>query len=259
MLEEQTLVSGMRVWVNRPVTEGPAPAVMLLHERYGPVPHSFRLLERLAGDGFVACLPDLFHRYEGNRKPIEDGEARFDPTDDDVLADIDEIVSFLRSQSFVKGERIGMAGFCLSGRIPLLFSARRNDAFGIAVFHGGAYPRDYAAALPGQTSVADLIPRLSCPVLGAFGELDQLVPLANVARFRRDLEESGKSYRIRVFADAPHSWLEQSKPDTYRPAQANVAWQALIDFFGETSRGQWEAGERHWAFEPDDAIDFDFG
>ena len=41
MAEERTLDSGMRVWTARPDTPGRHPAVLMLHERYGPVQYSF--------------------------------------------------------------------------------------------------------------------------------------------------------------------------------------------------------------------------
>ncbi len=48
MLTEETLASGMRVWTARPGTTEPRPAVLLLHERYGPVEHSFNQVEKMA-------------------------------------------------------------------------------------------------------------------------------------------------------------------------------------------------------------------
>ncbi len=237
MLVEQTLASGMRLWTARPETEEPRPAVMLLHERYGPVQHSFNIAEKLARDGYVACVPDTFHRFKGDRRPIEDAEARIDPTDAEALADLDETLAHLRGLAYVDSERIGIAGFCLSGRTPLVFAAQRTGIAGIAIFHGGIYPRDYTPEFPGQQTVSELIPRLSCPVLGVFGELDRLVPLENVARFRRDLEQTDKSYRVRVIADVPHGWLNSTTPDAYRPEGAERAWQMMLGSSARCSTG----------------------
>ena len=258
MLVEQTLASGMRVWCARPDTGERRPAVLLLHERYGPVQHSWDIVERLAGDGFVACVPDLFHRYTGDRGPIEAGEDRIDPSDEESLADLDETLAYLRTLDYVEGESIGVAGFCLSGRTPLVFAGARDDVAAIAVFHGGVYPRDYAASLPGQETVANIIPRLSCPVLGMFGERDQLVPLENVLRFRRELEHHRKSYQIRVFADVPHAWLNRTNPAAYRPDEAEEAWATLVTFFNDVFAGRWHSSRALWRFESDSSIDYDF-
>ena len=101
MLIEETLASGMRVWHARPGTEEPRPLMLLLHERYGPVQPSFNVIERIAEAGFVACFMDMFHRYEGDRGPIERSESRVDPTDDESIADLDETIAHIRELAFV--------------------------------------------------------------------------------------------------------------------------------------------------------------
>ena len=90
MLVEKTLASGMRIWSARPNTDAKRPLVLLLHERYGPVKHSMNMVEKLALDGFVVCVPDMFHRSSGDRGPVEPAEARIDPEDHTALADLED-------------------------------------------------------------------------------------------------------------------------------------------------------------------------
>ena len=59
MLTETVLASGMRVWVARPDTAEPRPAVIAMHERYGPIQHNKDLVEWLAADGFVGLAPEV--------------------------------------------------------------------------------------------------------------------------------------------------------------------------------------------------------
>ena len=257
MLVEQTLASGMRFWVARPEADGPRPAVFLHHERYGPVEHSFESLERIAGEGFVGCLPDLYHRFDGDRGLLERAEARCDPTDEETLADLDESIAYLHTLDFVDGNNIGMAGFCASGRAPILYAASR-DLKGIAVFHGGVYPRDYDPIYPGQGTVATMIPKLSCPVFGAFGEVDFLVPLENVQRFRTEMEQHRKSFRIKVFANTPHAWGVDDDSGRYRPQEAEEAWRMMVSFFDEVFTDKWDTGRTLWQFESDIAPDYDY-
>ncbi len=257
MLIEETLASGMRVWHARPDTEEPRPLMLMLHERYGPVQHSFNVIERIAEAGFVACFMDMFHRYEGDRAPIENSEARVDPTDDESIADLDETIAPMRELAYVDGGRIGVVGFCLSGRTPLVYAAARNGVSAIAVVHGGIYPREYAGSTPGQDTVSNVIPKLPCPVLGMFGELDGSVPMENIQRFRRDLERTRKSYRIRVYTDAPHGWQNSTIPARYRADQAETAWGDMTDFFDDVFAGAWDDGRLRWQIEPDAAVAYD--
>jgi carboxymethylenebutenolidase len=225
--------------------------VLMLHERYGPVQHSFNCVDRVAQEGFVACVPDVFHRYEGDRAPIENSQGRVDPTDAETIADLDETIAYLRTLPNVDGDRIGIAGFCLSGRTPIVYAAARNDVTAIAVFHGGVYPRDYVPIYPGQQTVAELIPNIPCPVLGGFGELDPSVPLDHIQRFRSELEEHQKSYTIRIYGAAPHGWMNSTIPDRYRPEKSEAAWTNLIGFYRQVFAGEWDTGRARWEFASD--------
>ena len=258
MIVEATLASGMRFCVARPEAEGPHPAVFLHHERYGPVEHSFGLIEKMAGEGYVGCLPDLYHRFQGDRGALVRAETRCDPTDEETIADLDESIAYLRTLDFVDGDNIGMVGFCASGRAPLVFAAARNDLKGIAIFHGGVYSRDYDPIYAGQGTVADAIPRLSCPLFGAFGETDFLVPLENVLRLRSELDLHRKSYRIKVFAGTPHAWGVDDDTGRYRPKEAEEAWRMMTAFFGEVFTGKWDVGRAVWQFDSDVAVDYDY-
>ncbi len=258
MLSEHTLPSGMKALVAKPGTAGRRPGVVLIHERYGIVQHTRDLAERLASDGFVACLPDLFHRFDGDRAALERGEARSDMRDDEALDDLDETLAFLREQAYVVGDAIGIIGVCQSGRQPLLYAGRRDDVASIVVMYGGVGNGDWVPNEQRPTSVGEFIRDLGCPVLGLFGEADHVVSVEGVERFRTELEEARKSYRIRVFQGAPHGWLNDTMPGRYRPKATEEAWAELTGFLRKTLDGGWDREHVSWSFEADIAPDYDF-
>ena len=255
-ISEHVLASGMRLWYARPDTEAPRPLMVMLHERYGPVRHSFDVIRRMAGYGYAACVPDLFHRYEGERGPIERSEARYDPTDEQTVTDIDEAIAFMQVQPFVEDGAVGIVGFCQSGRTPMVYAASGRGITAAALFHGGIYPRDYEPTINGQESTASLLPRVNVPILGGFGEHDPLVPLENVRRFRGELASLGKRAALRVFAGAPHGWMDGGRRE-YRPAAAEAAWALMTGFFADAFADRLGAGP-HVEFEVEPGIDFDF-
>ena len=189
---------------------------------------------------------------------MERAEARCDPTDEDSLADLDESMAYLRSLDDVDSSNIGMAGFSASGRWPILFAAARNELKGIAVFHGGVYSRDYDPIYTGQGTVSDMIPNISCPVFGAFGEFDFNVPLENAQRFRTELEANRKSYRIKVWANTPHAWGVDDDSGRYRPEEAAEAWQLMTTFFDEVFTDKLDTSRTLWEFESDIAPDYSY-
>src|ERR1044071_345971 len=91
-----------------PKARGKRPAVVLLHERYGIDQHTKDLTTRLAQAGFVGLAPDLFHRFQGDRKAVLRGEQRVDMRDDEALDDLNAAVDYLKNLDYVDGSRIGI-------------------------------------------------------------------------------------------------------------------------------------------------------
>ena len=258
MLDEHRLASGMACLTAQPKGTGPRPAVVLIHERYGIVEHQRRLAERFAADGYVACLPDLFHRFDGDRDALARGDARADLRDDQALVDLDETLAFLRDQTYVSGNDIGIVGVCQSGRQPLLYAANRTDVAAIVVAYGGVGRNDWQPNESRPTPVGEFIAKLACPVLGLFGEQDHVVAVEEAARFRNELEANRKSYRMRVYEGAPHGWLNDTMPGRYRPEQSEAAWSEMIRFFNETLDDRWDPNRVTWSYEGAISPSYDF-
>src|SRR5499426_1216428 len=119
-----------------PKAKGKRPAVIILHERYGIDQHTKDLTARLAQAGFVGLAPDLFHRFTGDRKALQKGQARVDLRDDEAIEDLNAEVDYLKKSSNVDETRIGIIGVCQTGRQPLLLAANRNDIAGVVVLYG---------------------------------------------------------------------------------------------------------------------------
>src|SRR6185312_2023917 len=99
-----------------PKAKGKRPAVIILHERYGIDQHTKDLAVKLAQTGFVGLAPDLFHRFNGDRKALQQGQVRMDLRDDEALEDLNAAVDYLKKSTNVDGARIGIIGVCQTGR-----------------------------------------------------------------------------------------------------------------------------------------------
>ncbi len=100
--------------------------------------------------------------------------------------------------------------------------------------------------------------KLSCPVQGIFGELDNLIPLDNIVRMCNVLAKTKKSFDVRVYPDAPHGFLNDTMPGRYRPAQADAAWSQITSFLDATLNQRWNKERVIWRFESDTSIHYDF-
>ena len=102
------------------------------------------------------------------------------------------------------------------------------------------------------------IAAVDCPVLGMFGETDHLISINDVRRFRDCLERHGKSFRIHVYRDAPHGWLNDTMPGRYRRAQAEAAWATQREFLQMAFATDYDRSTCRHRYEAGIATDYNF-
>lgn len=241
-----------------PRAKGKRPAVMILHERYGIDQHTKDLTVKLAQAGFVGLAPDLFHRFTGDRQAVLRGEQRVDLTDAGALADLNAAVAYLRKLPSVDGSRLGIIGVCQSGRQALLLPANRDDIAGAVVLYGAIGGKEWLANELRPTPVEELVERVSCPVLGIFGEADHIISIDDVVRLRNGFEKAKKNYHLRIYRDAPHGWLNDTMPGRYRKEAASDAWKLMMAFLKKCFAGGWDRERIAGTYESDYSRTYDF-
>jgi carboxymethylenebutenolidase len=241
-----------------PKAKGKRPAVIILHERYGIDQHTKDLTVKLAQASFVGLGPDLFHRFTGDRKAVLRGEQRVDLTDDGALEDLNAAVEYLKNLKEVDPDRIGIIGVCQTGRQPVLLVARRKDITAAVVLYGAIGGREWQGNELRPTPIEDLIAQVNCPVLGIFGEADHIISIDDVVRFRNCLEKAKKNCRVRIYAGAPHGWLNDTMPGRYRKEAAKDAWNLIISFLKKCFAGGWDKDRITCTYESDYSAQYDF-
>lgn len=241
-----------------PKVKGKRPAVIFLHERYGVQQHTKDLTFKLAQAGYVGLSPDLLSRFTGDRKSLERGEARVELRDNEVVDDLSESVDYLKGLPAVDASRIGVVGVCQTGRSSLLFAAHRLDISGCVVIYGAVGTREWETNEHRPESISNMVERLSCPLLGIFGEADHIISIDDVLRFRGLLEQYKKTYHIRLYRDAPHGWLNDTMPGRYRKVAAQDAWGLLLNFLSKTLKASLEGERVYSTFESDVSANYDY-
>jgi len=250
--------SGLSAFRALPRAKGRRPAVILLHERYGIVQHTKDLTVKLAEAGYVGFAPDLFSRFTGDKKALQRGEVRVDLRDDEAVQDLGAAVEYLKKVNVVDPSHISVVGICQTGRQALLLAAHRKDLSSCVVFYGAAGGKEWTTDELRPEPVESLIGKVSCPVLGVFGEADHIISVDDVLRFRGCLEQQKKSYHVRLYRDAPHGWLNDTMPGRYRKKQTQDAWKLLLSFLRKTFGGGWDRSRVLWTFDSDFSPDYDF-
>jgi carboxymethylenebutenolidase len=72
------------------------------------------------------------------------------------------------------------------------------------------------------------------------------------------LAQAKKSFEIRVYADAPHGFLNDSMPGRFRASQAEAAWSQITAFLDSVFAEEWKKDRVIWRFEADSSVDYDF-
>jgi carboxymethylenebutenolidase len=134
------------------------------------------------------------------------------------MKDLMGVQNYIKGQSFVQPSKIGVVGFCWGGGKTFLFTTQSKD-LAAAVIYYGPIPQNL-----------DAVKNISAPVLGHYGELDKPIS-SQVPRLAEEMQKNGKSYDYKIYADAPHAFNSDVRPDRYRPEAAKEAWGRTLEFF----------------------------
>lgn len=220
----------MGAYVSHSDSGGSHPGVVVIMEAFGVNHHIESVADWLAGNGYLAIAPDLYHR-QGTRLTCgytEDKYAKWmgNLRDDELIADVGAAVDFLKEQSNVGDQRFGIVGFCVGGRISYLIAGSNQDIGAAVVFYGGNIMRPFG----GTVSPLDRTSNIQSPVLGLFGELDDSPSVADVQKIEGELKKLGKPHEFHVYPGADHGFNCDER-DSYHPEASKDARSRTLGWF----------------------------
>jgi carboxymethylenebutenolidase len=226
--------------------EGPFPAVIIGHERYGLVQHTLDLAAKWASYGYVCVAPDMASHWDGDKEALNRGDIGLTLTDDQVQYYYNLSLDYLLAMDSVDGTRIAAMGVCQSGGYPLLLNSIRPEVTANLVIYGGT------------RTPTDVLARCTAPILGIFGEDDHTMSIETVDSFRHTLQSLNKSYEFTMYPTVPHGWLNDTMPGRYRQREAEAVWAQIISFLEKVDAGHFPADRVRWSWTADVAVDYDF-
>lgn len=200
--------------VTVPAGSAKAPAVVLVQEWWGLNAQIKSVAERLAGEGFVVVLPDLYHGKLA-KDAAEAGQlmtALDKPGARDELAGA---VVWAKSHPRSTG-KVGMMGFCLGGALTLANVALTPEL-------------DAAVAFYGLPDASLRWGKARAPVQAHFSKTDNWATEAGARKIQAELEQHGKSLQLFMY-DAEHAFMNDARPEVYSPENAKIAWGRAMDF-----------------------------
>ena len=218
----------VHAFVAYPEAEGPAPAVVVIHENRGLNDWVRSVADRLAEAGYLAIAPDLLSGMGpdgGRTADFADSdaarEALYALSPEQVTADLDAVADYVAGLPASSGT-VAVAGFCWGGSQSFRFATDRPDLAAAFVFYGTA-PDDAAA-----------IARIEAPVFGFYGGDDARVN-ATIGQTQAFAGEAGVTYEPVTYDGAGHAFMrrgvtaEPGDPNAVAREAAWERWLSLLD------------------------------
>lgn len=212
-------------------TGAPRGGIVVVQEAFGLTPHIVELTARLAGAGWLAVAPALFHRSGAPVFDYEGGFERLMPVfqaldADGIDTDVGAAIGWLAGRG-IPPERTGIVGFCMGGTVAL-HAATRFPLGAAVTFYGGGV----AEGRFGLPSLIEEAPRLGAPWLGLYGDLDTGIPVADVERLREAATAAAVPTEIVRYPDAEHGFNCDDRASHHAPSAAD-AWARTLAWFDE--------------------------
>ena len=225
--------------VYHPEGSGPWPGVIVYMDAIGIRPAMLEIAERIANAGYYVLLPDLFYRVEFDpsqgMKIFTDPAARQDlmtrvmpsASAANVMRDTEALLAHLDARPEVRGERIGLTGYCMGGRLALYAAGHFGDRIAAAAaYHPGGLATD------APDSPHRLAQRMKARVYVAGAIEDPNFDDAQKARLEQALTDAGVDHLIETY-NARHGWVPRDTPVHDEAATARH-WETLLALFGRT-------------------------
>ncbi len=228
--------SPMPIYTARPDGDGKSAAVIVIQEIFGVNNDIRSIADRFAEAGYFAAAPELFHRTgKGVDIPFSEMQQAFGErgklSNDDVFADVQATIDYLRSNDNVDADNIGIVGFCFGGMVSYLGSTMSGVKAAAVYYGGGILPRPDAG--PDAPRLLDATAdAVQAPIIGFWGTEDGGIPVSNVEEIERVLKEKGKSIENHIYEGAGHGFFCTERGSYHEAASAD-SWPKTLAFFGE--------------------------
>jgi carboxymethylenebutenolidase len=232
--------ASMGAYLARPATGGPHTAVIVYMEIFGVNSHIRDVTERVAREGYLALAPDYFHRTGPGLDVGYDDAGMAEGMKhlgqlqaDQMIADANASIAYLRSRDDVAGAKLGCMGFCIGGHMTYL-TACETDVAAAASYYGGgiAAPQGPGGAQPTVARSGGIRGRIHC----YFGGQDAMIPAEQVAEIRQALSDANVRHQVVVYDDADHGFHCDQR-ESYNADAAADAWQDTLAMFREELAG----------------------
>jgi carboxymethylenebutenolidase len=227
------------VYTFQPDGHGAWPAVVVYMDAFGIRPQLGEMAQRLASNGYVVALPNLYYRtpfapFNPKQVAAEGAERdRFKSmiatiNGPMVMRDTAAVLRHLDSSPAVRPGKVGALGYCMGGGYALTAAGTFPERVAVAAsFHGGSLATDK------PDSPHLLAGNMRARVYVGAAEIDPSFPEAQQQRLDAALAAAGVTYTIETYANAKHGFAVNGHMVYDRDA-AERHWERLVRLLADT-------------------------
>lgn len=235
---------------------GRRPAVVVIHEIFGPDAHIRDVTRRFASQGYAAVAPNLFSGELQNiltppnvmlamraladappglrgdpakmaefaasqppeRRPVLGALAQVSSpaTQAGFAEDLGGVTRYLRSHPAVDPDRIASVGFCFGGAMSARLATVDPRLRAAVIFYG-------------QNPPLDQVPKIRAHLLGLYGGEDPGIT-SKVPELAAAMNAAGGSFESHVYPGARHAFFNDTRATNYHRESAEDAWPRVLGF-----------------------------
>lgn len=199
---------------------GSGPAVIVIQEWWGLVPHIIDIADRLAAEGFVALAIDHYRGVE-TTEPDEAQKLMLGLNIAQVADDITQAAPWLLGRPEVTSTKVGVIGFCMGGGLALLAPTVSDDV-GCAV---AFYP-----AMPWPEYAPDWSRYAGKSALIHAADSDESWAGESIASYALAIRENAGEATVKRYPESVHAFFNDSRPEVFQPHNAEVAWAVSLTY-----------------------------
>jgi carboxymethylenebutenolidase len=194
---------------------GRLPAVLVVHENRGLVPHIRDVVRRVALEGFLAFGPDFLSPLGGTPEDEDKGRDMIGKLEaPKVTEQAVAAVRWLKAHEKSTG-KVGAIGFCWGGGVVNRTAVAAGSDLTAAVPYYGAQP-----------PAAD-VPKIRAELLLHYAGNDERIN-AGIPAYKDALSAAGVKHEIHMYEGAQHAFNNDTTEARYNKAAADLAWSRTI-------------------------------
>jgi carboxymethylenebutenolidase len=209
----------MKAFLARPKKGKKFPAVIVIHENRGLVPHIQDVTRRMAREGFLAIAPDALTPVGGTPEDVSNvGELFKKLKPEETTKNFVAAVKYLKTNPLSTG-KVGCTGFCWGGAMTNQVAVNAPDLNAAVPYYG-------------RQPVPEDVEKIKAPIMAHYAGNDAGIN-AGIPAFEEALKKYNKEYQIFMYEGASHAFNNDSNAERYNEQAAKLAWGRTVGFFKE--------------------------